>query len=114
MAERATCMVCLKEEFMSPCGANNECRVFICIDCKMKNDEINNNSNGLMDNNLFNCMICKKKQFKDAMIYRLIDLQENTWGINHGKEDCKAMEVMFNNRINYGRTSYLYGLSENG
>ena len=99
MCERTTCYICLEEKFSKPCGANNDCRIHICDDCKIDNDYINNNSNGLMDNNLFICPICKEKEYKEAVYFRLLDIQENTWGVVENPN--KATEVMMENADRY-------------
>ena len=81
MAKRDTCLICLESIFMTPCGALNNCNVLVCIRCKMDNDSITNNSDGLMDNNTFKCIICKKIEYKMGVMWQYTDLICQDWGV---------------------------------
>jgi len=75
--KKTECIVCYQEKFISPCGANNNCGVYVCIDCKFDFDAAHNNSDGIMNDNLFNCMICKKPEHKLSVVYRYHDHLHN-------------------------------------
>ena len=81
MCKKTECIVCYKESFMTPCGANNTCKVYVCMDCKVENDYTNDDNDGAMDNGIYNCIICKDKEYKNGIYFELYDLKENHYGI---------------------------------
>ncbi len=72
MAKRTECLVCYENKFMTPCGALNSCKVYVCKDCKCKYEE---------EKNLYwletQCMICKKQEPKRALIFNYYDFVED-------------------------------------
>jgi hypothetical protein len=81
MCKKTTCLICGDEKFMTPCGANNDCKVYVCYRCKSDKDMIMDGSLGAMECDSYKCCICKEREWKMGIKWKLIDLVENTWGV---------------------------------
>ena len=83
---------------MTPCGANNDCKAMVCMNCKTDNDMIADSSMGAMEQGTYKCVICKEKEYKNAIIFELEDLYCNTWGIvNEDTVEAVFENVLFKN-----------------
>jgi len=98
MARRGTCLICLKETFMSPCGANNKCNALVCELCKSDNDMIAHDSMYAMENDTYKCVICKEREWKRGIRFKIIDLYENDWGVVDENNIKPVIELLFKNK----------------
>ena len=61
-------MVCYEEKFMSPCGSQSDCNVYICRDCKTST------RSSVVYYMTDSCYICKEPEWKDGLIPDIDDV----------------------------------------
>jgi len=89
---RTECMVCYEEKFMSPCGSQRDCNVYICRDCKV------NTSNSPIDGAFVDaCYICKIGEYKDGISYEMFDVVKGD-----STDYTYLNKVLRNVRLNHG------------
>ena len=66
--KRTECMVCYEEKFMSPCGSQSDCNVYICRDCKTST------RSSVVYYMTDSCYICKEPEWKDGLIPDIDDV----------------------------------------
>lgn len=96
--KKTECLVCYKVKMITPCGANNNCGVYICMDCKCDNDVANNYSRGIMDNNIFNCVICKQPEYKLSVTYWFMD-NVNNFLLNEDDYGYEVWNTHYDDRL---------------
>ena len=91
---RTECMVCYEEKFMSPCGSQSDCNVYICRDCKQKT------GNTIYYYMTDTCYICKEPEWKDGLIPDLDDVANgNSGDYSFLRKREKVLKTL---RINHG------------
>ncbi len=94
MCKKTNCLICGDEKFMTPCGANNDCKVYVCFSCKVDKDIKMDGYLGAMEGGSYLCCICKEREWKICISQQLYDLVDNTWECI---EDEDNVEPVFEN-----------------
>jgi hypothetical protein len=92
---RIECMVCYEEKFISPCGSQSDCNVYICRECKL------NTKTSTYYYMTDTCYICKQPEWKDGLIPDLDDVVDGTSGMDYSDLNKVLKTLRTNHGIGY-------------